>query len=76
MSSGSRSRVRWGPYHYAFRVPRSKLEDAAEHVRSKGVEVFGPVDHPATACLPEAALAYYFYDPDDNLLELYAYTDE
>ena len=72
---------RWGPVHYAFRVPRSKLEEAADHVRSKGVEIFGPVD-PALGYLPEgdldetAALAYYFYDPDNNLLEFYSYPDE
>lgn len=71
---------RWGPVHYALRVPRRKLEEAAEHLRSKGVEVFGPVD-PALGYLPESdleetALAYYFYDPDNNLLEFYAYPDE
>jgi catechol-2,3-dioxygenase len=71
---------RWGPVHFAFRVPRSKLEEAANHVRSKGVEVFGPVD-PGMGRLPEGdldghALGYYFYDPDGNLLEFYAYPDE
>jgi catechol 2,3-dioxygenase-like lactoylglutathione lyase family enzyme len=73
---------RWGPVHYAFRVPPSKLEEAAEHVRSRGVEVFGPVElemgwlPEGDANLGENALAYYFYDPDDNLLEFYAYPDE
>jgi hypothetical protein len=61
-------------------VPRSKLEEAASHVRGKGVEVFGPVD-PGLGHLPEGdlrgnALAYYFYDLDRNLLEFYAYPDE
>ncbi|MGH8003851.1 MAG: VOC family protein [Limisphaerales bacterium] len=33
---------RWGQVHFAFKVSRDKLEEAAAHVRSKGVEVFGP----------------------------------
>ena len=33
---------RWGPVHYAFQVAPDELEDAAKHVRSHGIEVFGP----------------------------------
>jgi hypothetical protein len=31
-----------GPFHSAFRVAPNEPEDAAEHVRSHGIEVFGP----------------------------------
>ena len=34
---------RWGSVHYAFEVPRVKLDEAVGHVRDKGVEVYGPV---------------------------------
>ena len=27
---------RWGKVHYAFNVPREKLEEATDHVRQKG----------------------------------------
>jgi catechol 2,3-dioxygenase-like lactoylglutathione lyase family enzyme len=60
---------RWGPVHYAFQVAPDALEDAAEHVRSHGIDVFGP-HH-----FGDAADAYFFYDPDDNLVEFFAYVD-
>lgn len=56
--------ARWGPVHYAFRVPRDQLDAAVEHVRSRGVTVHGPV---RLAWMN--AESYYFYDLDDNLLE-------
>lgn len=55
---------RWGPVHVAFEVPREKHRDAAEHVRSQGVEVYGPVRLEWMN-----ADSYYFYDPDGNLIE-------
>lgn len=55
---------RWGRIHYAFEVPRGRLEEAAGHVRSEGVEVYGPVRLEWMN-----ADSYYFYDPDGNLLE-------
>ena len=54
---------RWGPVHYAFQVAPDELEEAAEHVRSHGIEVWGPHQ------FDDAADAYFFYDPDDNLVE-------
>lgn len=54
----------WGPIHYAFRVPRESLQAAVDHVRSHGVEVYGPVHFDWMG-----ADSYYFYDPDGNLLE-------
>ena len=58
---------RWGRVHYAFDVPREMLEEAAEHVRENGTEVFGPVYLDWME-----ALSYYFYDPDGNLLEFWS----
>ena len=46
-----------------------ELEDAVKHVRSHGIEVFGPHQ------FGDAADAYFFYDPDDNLVEFFAYVD-
>lgn len=60
---------RWGPVHYAFRVAADELEEAVEHVRSNSVEVFGPHQ------FGDVGRAYFFYDPDDNLVEFYAYVD-
>src|SRR5262245_5847268 len=55
---------RWGPVHFALEVPRTELEAAAERVRSHGVPVFGPQRFEWTK-----SVSYYFYDPDDNLVE-------
>ncbi len=55
---------RWGSVHYAFEVPKEKLDEAVEHVRCKGVEVYGPVRLEWMG-----ADSYYFYDPDGNLIE-------
>lgn len=55
---------RWGRVHLAFEVPRRRLEEAAEHVRRVGVEIYGPVRLEWMQ-----SDSYYFYDPDGNLLE-------
>jgi catechol 2,3-dioxygenase-like lactoylglutathione lyase family enzyme len=60
---------RWGPVHYAFQVAPNELEDAADHVRSHSIDVFGPHQ------FGDVADAYFFYDPDDNLVEFFAYAD-
>ena len=54
----------WGAVHFAFEVPRTEIEAAVAHVRSKGHEVLGPMRLEWMK-----ADAYYFYDPDGNLLE-------
>lgn len=58
---------RWGQIHYAFHVPRPKLEIAIKNVKEKGVELYGPVNFKWMK-----AIAYYFYDPDGNLLEFWS----
>lgn len=56
--------ARFGPVHYAFRVPRERLDAAVAHVRAHGIEVYGP-----TPFAWMRSNSYYFYDPDGNLLE-------
>jgi catechol 2,3-dioxygenase-like lactoylglutathione lyase family enzyme len=55
---------RWGQVHFAFEVSREELDEAVARVRDAGVDVFGPVELEWMK-----ARAYYFYDPDGNLLE-------
>jgi catechol-2,3-dioxygenase len=58
---------RWGQVHFAFDVARADLDDAVQRVRNAGVDVYGPVDFDwMNAC------AYYFYDPDGNLVEFWS----
>ena len=58
---------RFGPVHFAFRVPRSRLEEAVAHVRANEVEVHGP-----RRIEWMKAESYYFHDPDGNLLEFWS----
>jgi catechol-2,3-dioxygenase len=58
---------RWGKVHYAFNVPRARLDEAVDHVLEQGTEVYGPVHFDWME-----ALSYYFYDPDGNLLEFWS----
>jgi catechol 2,3-dioxygenase-like lactoylglutathione lyase family enzyme len=58
---------RFGNIHFALDVPRDRFEAAVEHVRGKGVDVYGPEDFEWMK-----ATAYYFYDPDGNLLEFWS----
>ena len=58
---------RWGRVHFAYEVPREKLDEAVAHVRDKGVEVYGPVYFEWMK-----AKSFYFYDLDENLLEFWS----
>ncbi|HEY4388167.1 MAG TPA: VOC family protein [Ktedonobacteraceae bacterium] len=58
---------RWGRVHYAFNVPRERLEEAVAHVQKQGVEVYGPVHFDW-----RDVLSYYFYDLDGHLLEFWS----
>ncbi len=58
------SERRWGRIHFAFEIPRDRIDDAVRHVRSAGVVVEGPVRLEWMK-----AIAHYFYDLDGNLLE-------
>jgi catechol-2,3-dioxygenase len=59
---------RWGRVHYAFDVPRSRLDEALEHLRGRGIVLHGPQRFEWMG----GAIAWYFYDPDGNLLELWS----
>jgi catechol 2,3-dioxygenase-like lactoylglutathione lyase family enzyme len=52
---------RFGNIHFALDVPRNRFEAAVEHVRGKGVDVYGPEDFDWMK-----ATAYYFYDPESS----------
>ena len=54
----------WGQIHFAFEIPRDRIDRAVVHVRSAGVAVEGPIRLEWMK-----ANAYYFYDLDGNLLE-------
>jgi catechol-2,3-dioxygenase len=58
---------RFGRVHFAFEVDRADLEREVERVRSTGLDVHGPVEFDWMD-----ARAYYFYDPDGNLLEFWS----
>jgi catechol-2,3-dioxygenase len=58
---------RFGRVHFALDVPRERLERAVENVRRHGVEVYGPERFDWMG-----AEAWYFYDPDGNLLEFWS----
>jgi catechol 2,3-dioxygenase-like lactoylglutathione lyase family enzyme len=58
---------RFGRVHFAFDVAPDELDRAVTRVRDAGVDVFGPVELEWMN-----ARAYYFYDPDGNLLEFWS----
>jgi catechol-2,3-dioxygenase len=58
---------RFGRVHFAFDVKRERLEAAVENVRRHGIEVYGPKRFDWMS-----AEAWYFYDPDGNLLEFWS----
>ncbi|MDQ3822596.1 MAG: VOC family protein [Actinomycetota bacterium] len=58
---------RFGQVHFALEVARDDLDAAVDHVRSHGVEVYGPASFEWMR-----AVGYYFYDPDGNLVELWS----
>ena len=59
---------RFGPVHYAFKLRDSQKEASLQRLKSNGVPVYGP--HVWESGRMEGA-SYYFYDPDDNLLEFW-----
>ena len=52
-------------------VPYNKREEAIDHVRSKDVDIYGPVEFNWMN-----ATAYFFYDLDGNLLEFWSKNPE
>lgn len=58
---------RWGHVHYALHVPMDKLYQAIDMVSRHGINIYGPKEFEWMN-----AVAYYFYDPDGNLIEFWA----
>lgn len=56
-----------GATHFALRVDIGRLGECAAHLRGMGVEVHGPVELEWMN-----AKSIYCYDPDGNLVELWA----
>jgi lactoylglutathione lyase len=59
--------VEWHHVHYAFQVPREKLEEAIEHLRCSGIAVSGPVRFDLMK-----ATSFFFRDPDGHLVEFWS----
>jgi catechol 2,3-dioxygenase-like lactoylglutathione lyase family enzyme len=59
---------RFGPAHFALRVPVEKKPEALLRLARHAVTVYGPeVWEPGRF----EGESYYFYDPDDNLVEFW-----
>jgi catechol 2,3-dioxygenase-like lactoylglutathione lyase family enzyme len=58
---------RFGPIHFAFRGDARDLEGFVQNARRVGVKLLGP--HRWNGRME--GTSYYFYDPDDNLGELW-----
>ena len=56
-----------GTTHFALQVSRRKLDEAVEHLRSNGVEVWGPIHFEWMR-----SISYNFFDPDGNLVEFWS----
>jgi catechol-2,3-dioxygenase len=62
---------RWGHIHFALNVPPAKLSEAIAHLEKYNVVVYGPKEFEWMN-----ATAYYFYDPDGNLIEYWSESDK
>jgi catechol-2,3-dioxygenase len=62
---------RWGHIHFALNVPRTRLNEAVEHLKNNEIIVYGPKEFSWMN-----AMAYYFYDPDGNLVEFWSEQDD
>jgi catechol 2,3-dioxygenase-like lactoylglutathione lyase family enzyme len=59
--------ARFGPVHFAFRGDRAELDQFLARAKEMGVRLLGP--HRWESRMK--GTSYYFYDPDDNLAELW-----
>lgn len=57
----------WGPVHFAIEVPRDRLDEDVERLRSHGVETWGPQEIGWMD-----AVSFYFVDPVGNWVELWS----
>ncbi|MBA3726137.1 MAG: VOC family protein [Armatimonadetes bacterium] len=59
---------RFGPVHYAFKLPASEFDATLERLRAHDITVYGPENWEPGRF---EGSSYYFYDPDANLLEVW-----
>lgn len=59
-----------GATHFALRVEIGRLDECAAHLRDMGLPIHGPVDFDWMGA--RGARSIYCYDPDGNLVELWA----
>ena len=60
-SEGGVPPLRW--HRVAWKTDRPGFDAAQTHLKARGIEFRGPVDH-------GSALSIYFHDPDDHPLEI------
>jgi catechol 2,3-dioxygenase-like lactoylglutathione lyase family enzyme len=58
---------RFGPIHFAFRGDPAQLDLFLANAKKRGVNLLGPQRWESRM----KGTSYYFYDPDDNLAELW-----
>lgn len=59
---------RFGPVHFALKLPDRERATALERLKSHGVTILGPQEWPSGRF---QGCSFYFYDPDDNLVEFW-----
>ena len=59
---------RFGPVHFALKLPESDLQIALDRLKANGIKVLGPQEWKSGRF---KGVSYYFYDPDDNLVEFW-----
>jgi len=57
---------RFGPVHFALKLDASDRDAALQRLKDHGVNVLGPQEWKSGRF---QGASYYFYDPDDNLVE-------
>ena len=59
---------RFGPVHFALKLDDSDKDAAIKRLTDHGVQVLGPQEWKTGRF---KGVSYYFYDPDDNLVEFW-----
>ncbi|MFL5327386.1 MAG: VOC family protein [Gemmataceae bacterium] len=59
---------RFGPVHFALKLQANERDAALDRLKAFGITVLGPKEWLGGRF---AGASFYFYDPDDNLVELW-----